>query len=246
MPIYNSGHPVNVNNLETMISFCTGYGGQYNPTNPLISLGNLTTKHTDSVAELAKVNLVFAPWDNSVNDRKALFEPLSRLCTRILNAVQASGATEEYIKDVKTIIRKLQGKRATPAVKDNPTTPDDESEASHSASQMTFGQRIENLDKLIDLLASNPLYNPNEPDIRVPDITNLRNNMITANTAVMNTFAPLSNARIQRDVVLYDLTTGLVKLAEDVKKYVKSVFGATSPQYKQISALKFTYPKKRR
>ena len=246
MPIYNSGHPVNVNNLETMISFCTGYGGQYNPTNPLLTLPDLTSKHADSVAELANVNLAFAPWDNAVNDRKILFEPLSKLCTRILNAVQASGATPEYIKDVKTIIRKLQGKRATPAVKDNPTTPDDESEASHSASQMTFGQRIENLDKLIDLLASNPLYNPNEVDIQVASLNTMRNNMIIANTAVKNTFTPLSNARIQRDVVLYDLTTGLVKISEDVKKYVKSVFGATSPQYKQISALKFTYPNKRK
>ncbi len=34
----------------------------------------------------------------------------------------------------------------------------------------------------------------------------------------------------------------LVETAFDVKKYVKSVFGATSPQYKQISSLEFTKP----
>jgi hypothetical protein len=29
------------------------------------------------------------------------------------------------------------------------------------------------------------------------------------------------------------------KIAEDVKTYVKSVFGATSPQYRQVSGLAF-------
>ena len=33
-------------------------------------------------------------------------------------------------------------------------------------------------------------------------------------------------------------------IAIDVKKYVKAIFGATSPQYKQISGIKFTKPKK--
>jgi hypothetical protein len=38
---------------------------------------------------------------------------------------------------------------------------------------------------------------------------------------------------------LYNPLSGLVKTALDVKKYVKSVFGASSPQDKQISGLKF-------
>jgi len=29
----------------------------------------------------------------------------------------------------------------------------------------------------------------------------------------------------------------------DVKTYIKSVFGATSPQYKKISKIKFTNPR---
>lgn len=235
----------NVSNLEKMISFCTGYGGNYNPTNSLITLPNLSTKHAASVAELANVNLALAPWRIAVNDRENLFDPLSSLATRILNAVQSSGATAEYIKDVKTITRKLQGKRAKPIISNDPNTPIDESQKMHSVSQMTFDQRIENLDKLIDLLSTNPLYNPNETDLQIATLTTLRNNMIAANTTYINVNTTLSNARIQRNVVLYDLTTGLVKLAEDVKKYVKSVFGATSEQFRQVNALKFTYPNKR-
>jgi len=36
-------------------------------------------------------------------------------------------------------------------------------------------------------------------------------------------------------------TTGLVDVASDVKNYIKSVFGATSVQYRAISGLKFTH-----
>lgn len=41
-----------------------------------------------------------------------------------------------------------------------------------------------------------------------------------------------------------NLETGLVDIVDDVKKYVKSLFGASTPQYKQISGLKFTRPRK--
>ena len=44
---------------------------------------------------------------------------------------------------------------------------------------------------------------------------------------------------IDRNQTLYNPLSGLVKVAKEVKLYIKSVFGATSPQYKQISDLEF-------
>ena len=64
--------------------------------------------------------------------------------------------------------------------------------------------------------------------------------MSTKNTAVINATTDLSNARINRNKVLYFKSTGLYDIAQEVKKYVKSVFGASSPQYKQVSKIKFT------
>ena len=63
-----------------------------------------------------------------------------------------------------------------------------------------------------------------------------------ANTAVINKYTSYSNSRIDRDVKLYKSANSLIKSAADVKKYIKSVFGATSPQYKQVSGLVFTKP----
>ena len=58
--------------------------------------------------------------------------------------------------------------------------------------------------------------------------------------AILNAKIPLNNARISRNDTMYKENIGLVDVATDVKTYIKSVFGATSPQYKTVSILKFT------
>ena len=55
----------------------------------------------------------------------------------------------------------------------------------------------------------------------------------------MQTIVPISNARITRNDILYKEKTGIVDIALDVRAYVKSIYGATSPQYKQVSKLSF-------
>ena len=89
-------------------------------------------------------------------------------------------------------------------------------------------------------MAAQPAYIPNEPELAVAGLTATLNTMRTTNTTAVNAYTPVSNARINRNTILYAESTGLVDLAGDVKSYVKSVFGATSPQYKQVSGLKFT------
>jgi hypothetical protein len=70
-------------------------------------------------------------------------------------------------------------------------------------------------------------------------LNNTLNDLRTKNTAVVNSSVSLANQRIARNQILYDNDNGLVKIAQDVKTYVKSVFGPASPQYKQISGLAF-------
>ena len=95
-----TGHKKNVANLETMISFCTGYGAQYNPANTNIDLPQLTAKYSTSVAALAQVNTDEVPYKSARNTRRDLFTPFSQLCTKIMNAVEASNVTAEFKKDV--------------------------------------------------------------------------------------------------------------------------------------------------
>ena len=84
---------------------------------------------------------------------------------------------------------------------------------------------------------------PNEAELKVATLTTLYNDLKTKNTAVITATAPLSNARISRNDVLYKANTGIYDIAIDTKTYIKSLFGATSPQYSQVKGLKFTQPR---
>ena len=69
--------------------------------------------------------------------------------------------------------------------------------------------------------------------------------MKASNSAVINTKTALDDARVTRDKIMYEEKTALCDLALDTKKYIRSVFGSTSPKYKQISSLEFRKIKKK-
>lgn len=237
-----TGHAKNVANFETLISFCSGYGASFNPSKAAIKLPALNTLLTDAKTSLTAINTALPASTNAVNAREIVFAPLRTLATKIVNAVDASDVPKQVVKDVKSIARKLQGRRATPkaaTVVDDPNTPEDESKKSNSASQMSYDNRIENMEKLIQLLSSQPGYAPNETELQVASLNTLLADMQAKNTAAINALTPVSNARIARNNLLYKKGTGLIDIAGEVKKYVKSVFGASSPQYKQVGGLKF-------
>jgi len=241
-----TGHAKNVANFEDMVSFVTGYGATYNPSKNAIKLPQLNTLLTNAKSSLTATNTALIPFNNAVNAREIAFKPLSKLITRIINALDATDASAQVVKDGKTIARKLQGRRSsdkiTP-VADNPATPENEAQKSISASQMSFDNRIENFGKLITLLTNEPLYAPNENDLKLAQLNTLLTSLKTTNTAVITATTPASNARISRNKILYLAVTGLYDIQAEVKKYVKSVFGARSPEYKQISGIKFTKPR---
>lgn len=241
-----TGHAKNVAHFEALISFCTDYGAAYNPTKASIKLTALNALLTTANTSLTAVNTALAPYGAALNAREAAFAPLSKLVTRIINALDASSVSKQVIADAKTIARKIQGRRASevlPTVPDDPATPEDESQKSISASQMSFDNRIQNFEQLVQLLTAQTGYAPNETDLKVTTLATLLASLKTKNTEAINALAPLSNARLSRNNTLYAAETGLVDTAAEVKKYVKSLYGATSPQFKQISGLKFTRSK---
>jgi len=93
------------------------------------------------------------------------------------------------------------------------------------------------------LLDNSGIYAPNETELQIGALQTYSTSLKNANTNVINNTTPVSNKRITRDEALYAEGTGLVDLAGLVKKYVKSLYGGASPQYKQISGLEFTRPR---
>lgn len=235
-----TGHAKNVANFEDLISFCTGYGATYNPSKAAIQIASLNTLHSNAQGSITGVNSSKTAFTNATNARQTAFDPLKKLCTKIVNALDATDATDKLVKDAKTINNKIQGKRSG----DKPTPPpagatEATEDKTISVSQQSYDSLIENFDKLIQLVSSEPTYTPNETELQVSTLTTNLGNLKTANTAVINSYTNYSNSRITRNSILYAPTSGLVDIAGDVKKYVKSVYGATSPQFKQVSKLEF-------
>ena len=237
-----TGHAKNVATFEDLISFCTGYGATYNPSLAAIKLPALATLLTAAQAALQLVKTSKTAFDNATNLREIVFKTLKPLATKIINALAASGATANTIKDAKTINNKIQGRRAKAIEQPTPAELAAGAAAinTSSTSQQSFDKLIDHFTQLIALLTAEPKYIPNENELKVATLNTLLTDMKAKNTGVIGTTTTASNSRIARDKTLYAEEAGLVDIALAVKQYVKSVFGASSPQYKQVSKLKFS------
>ena len=229
-----TGHAKNVANFETMIAFCIGYGTTYNPTNTNLLVRNLQTKFESSKNKLQTVKETKEPFDSVTGSRQLLFKPLKPLATKVINSLIAQSAPSTVVKDARTIVRKLTGKRAR-KIEGKP-------EDTISVSQQSYDRLVDSFTELIVLAQTETSYNPNEEDIKITAIQAFQTSLSSKNTEVRNIMVPYSNAMIERDEELYNPETGLVETAMDVKNYVKSVFGASSPQYHQISNIVFKKP----
>ena len=239
--ISETGHANNVAKFEMLISFCNGYGAMYNPSKNSLTIAQLTVLQHTANQVLQQTITTKANFDIATNARITAFKDLKPLSTKIVNALVVSGASTFTVADAKTINKKIQGVRATAKV----TPPDAPADANTalpiiktiSASQLSYESIIEHLSKLLATITQEPSYQPNEIELKTITITARLNLMQTTNTALLQSYTNWSNARILRDDTLYNAATGLVKTTLEVKNYIKSVFGATSPQYKQVGAL---------
>lgn len=238
-----TGHQKNVANFDALIAFATGYGASYNPSKAALAVDALKALSDQAKSALNAVSAAEPAYKNAVAAREAAFAPLSKLTTRIINALKATDAAKQVVDDAKSVARKIQGTRAKAKLTDEQKkalAEQGKEVVEISTSQMSFDNRLDNFFKLTQLLASVPEYAPNETELKMDTLNRMMDDLKAKNAAVMDATTPLSNARITRNEILYKEDYGLYDVAADVKAYIKSVFGASSPQYKQVSKIKFT------
>ncbi|UOB16422.1 hypothetical protein [Abyssalbus ytuae] len=237
-----TGHAKNVANFAKLVSFCTGYGADYNPSNISITLKALTILYADAQNTVNDLNTALPAYNNAIAAREIAFKPLSKLITRVINGLKATGASPEVKDKAITIARKIQGRKTSikPTEEKKQKMSEQGKDAKKSSSsRLSFDNRIDNFEKLINILSSIPQYNPNETELQVMSLTKLFEDLRAKNSNATATEIPLSNARLKRNNLLYTSEEGLIDRALKVKAYVKSLYGASSPQYRQISGLEF-------
>ncbi len=232
-----TGHAKNVANFQDLITFVTGYGAIYNPTKNALKLPQLVTLSTTSQTSLADVITKNTAYNNKVNERVVAFSNLKSLSTRLINALQTTDATNQKVADAKAFNKKMQGIRASAiTTSEDPNAP---APTTISTSQQSYDQQIQHLAGLISILQSEPSYAPNEVDLKIVTLTAKQADLTAKNNAVATAYTNISNSRIGRNSTLYTPTTGLFDIATEVKKYIKSIYGATSPQFAQVKGIEF-------
>ena len=241
------GNAKNVANFQLLIDAVTGYGTKYKPSRKeleLTELQNMQTTAEDAVSAVIPNKTV---WSSKVNARAIAFSDLQPLATRLLGALDSAGATKETVENAKTYNRKLQGEAAKKTTKPkDPVDPDAPEPDKNSISQQSYDLQIEHFAGIISVLASEPSYAPNEPELQITALEAKKADLIKTNKAVGTAYNTVSNSRIARDKVLYAPEQGIVDISEDVKKYIKSIYGATSPEFAQVKGIKFTKLRKKK
>jgi len=232
-----TGHAKNIANFQDLIAFVTGYGATYNPSKNSLKIPQLTALISTSQTKLADVVTKNTAYNNIVNDRIIAFTGLKGLSTRLISALETTNASKEKINDAKGFNRKMQGKRASAVQTQN--DPNAPAPTTISASQQSYDQLIQHFAGLISVLQSETSFLPNENELKIATLSAKQLDLISKNNAVATAYVTVSNSRIARDKILYDDATGLVDTALEVKKYVKSVYGVTSPEYAQVKGIEF-------
>ena len=235
------GHAKNVANFQDLIEFVIGYGETYNPSKNSLKLPQLIALRETAQTKLNDVIAKNTIYNNKVNERMVAFGNLKSFSTRLVNALQTTDATNETINNAKTFNRKMQGKKASTT--QTPTDPNAPAPSTISTSQQSYDQLIQHLTGLKSVLETEPSYTPNEIELQIATIDSKIADLSAKNTAVASAYTNISNSRISRNETLYTSENGIYETASEVKKYIKSVFGASSPQYNQVSGIKFSKPR---
>lgn len=228
------GHAKNVANLQKLTERIATYT-LYNPPVPSISVASLETLYTDATASISEVENTRIANKGAIYDRQVLFDDLKPICTRIINLLDIMGLSDGLFSQAKSLNKIIQGTSPKPA-----SPPPPEGEGGISTSRQSYTQQAENFGTFIKLLSTIPEYTPNEDDLKVPSLITYKDALVNATKPVDQTEAVFKQKLLERNEILYAEATGLFDLAQNVKKYVKSVYGGDSPEYFNVSSIKFT------
>lgn len=246
-----TGHAKNVANLSKLNQIIVSFGGTYNPSNSAITLTSLQSLYSNANAQLTAFNTAFANWKNATNNREIAFEPLGKLSTQILGALQSLPLPKQTIDDFEVLVKKFRS-RSKKASKSQPLAgnagqeenvaalaTDPAGPKTISTSQQSFDNKLQHFEKMLLILQGIPSYAPNETALQVANLQAQQAALHTLNDAANTSYSALRQARTDRNAFFYGADTGLLDLIKNAKAYIKSIYGASSPQFHSANELKF-------
>lgn len=230
-----TGHARNVALFTDLINICKGFGERYKPARNDLKINALTDLATTVEQLQSELNKAIPVSISAVAAKDKEFKKLSKLVTRALSAFKSSAPLPGQFSNAQTIAKEIKGENNKKKTNGN----EEEQVPHHSVSRLSMDSRIENLSRLIELLAKSGVYSPNEEELKLETLTAYASTLKSLSEQVVIAERPEFEARTNRNKALYASDTGLVEIGNAVRDYVKSVFGARSPEYKAVLRIKF-------
>lgn len=229
--------------FEKLLGQCNNFGAMFNPSRASIKVAALNTLLTSAQQSLEAVKNARNALTLAINERQDAINTLPKLGTRIINALKTTEAPASLIADANNIRMKFRYPVIGPKPADGEgvnsgTTIPPANTNRGPVSHLDFDSKIANVAALVQILASEPSYKPNEFDLQVETLNIFLTRLREKHKAVLTAQLALSAARLDRKRVLYD-ANGIYGTSLIVKKYVRSIFGTNSDQLRQIKGITF-------
>jgi hypothetical protein len=237
---YETGDSRNIAQFQNLLLSCRGFGTGYRPAKTALQLESLETLLARARQTFDELTAKRAVYNSAVGIRQTAFAKLRPFCTRLVSAYASSDLPEKAVGDARAIQRKLQGyKLRKPAAPTDPNAPEP-TEKAVSTSRQSFDLLCEHFDRMVAIARNDAGFRPNEPELQLAGLEQFLTDLKSACGGVAQAWIDLQNARMARNAAFYGPNGSLCNTALEVKKYVKSVYGANAPQYEQISGMAFT------
>jgi hypothetical protein len=236
---------MNMQSFEKLLGICTGYGGKYNPGRPNLRVENLSVMLQQAREKILQVSIAKTNYENAQNDRELAFDEIRFLSSRILAELKSSGALPETVADVAAMVRKIRGYSSSrkPVAATTPSDADNSSGTTvvnRSRSGKRFGYTIVSFGKLVQMLSTEPAYQPSLPELQVAYLKEKLARLQSVNEVMVSMATAWSLARLERDAFFYQGSNSLHSTAMAVKQQINATFGAQSEAARLASKIPFT------
>lgn len=217
----------------------------FNPKLERIKTPNLQASLTQMNTLQAEAVALDGQFRNAIASRKAIYAPIPKLVTRVTNAFLLTDADPNLKANFKAVAAKFRSssKPATASATASKAKATDGAATSElpkkrSTAQTGYDSIPGHLNRMISYIETVHSYDPAEVDITLSALKDLSARCTQSNLVVMEVASKYNMARDRRDDFLYNKSTGLNVVAQEVKKYVKSAYGADSDIFKRINAIR--------
>ena len=244
-----TGVNINYGNFQKVIVITDSMGVVYKPVRKEITSAELKIKDADHGKLVGTLTDATRIKNDAVDKRAATFDGIAKLTTRINDAAVTCGISDSSLSSVETYKKLIHGERLTPVAKAAPATPGQPAPtptATISTSHRAYINVAKNFGDLVNLLANEPNYIPNEPELQLATLQALSDKMIDHNKKVDGAETNENNARNERNDSLYNEASGIITRVNLIKRYLRQLGTPGKSFLDQVMKLKFVRPPKKK